>query len=444
MQLGGCKSDGGILHVALSPGVASPTSYCVTLSAGGARRFGRRYETAAYPLPQSLGVRADGQSTMVVRLDGLLDGLRTLTSAQTVALPGDATISIVTCAPKVAPEPLSLRSADSFPFAAQRIAFVRTGLELPGASSLVAVSNASGVIASYPYGRDGKLAIAPAPGGGSTVEALASLDIDGDCADDLLVAADGAPVAAWSTSSSGAISVDGARLADPEAAHALAVGDLDGDGWADLVKIGVDGGSVLLSDRKQGFVRATGFSVQPTNSTAAAIGDLDQDGISDLLVGFSDGPLLWTRGDGTGGFTGLTALPGTSQTAAVALFDLDHDGALDVIAGTTAGLAVYRNDGQGSFTDVSATLVPPGLDTNIVALRVVDTDGDCALDLLVAGATTAPHLLALGASGLVDRGAIGTDPVRDLDAADLDGDGLPEVVGVGFTRIEIYSTTASP
>ena len=441
MLLGGCKSDGGVVHIELSAGVPSPTSYCVALSASGTRRFGRRYETSEFPLPQSLGVRADGQRGMVARVDGLSEGLRTSTLAQAVTLPGDATLSFAGCVPKVPGGSFSLRSADSFSFAAQRIAFVRTGLESPGASSLVAVSNASGVLASY---REGSLVSTPTPGGGSTVEAVAALDLDGDCADDLLVASDGASVGAWSSSRTGVFSVDDPRITDTEAARALAVADVDGDGWADLVKVGVDGGSVLLSDRKQGFVSAAGFSVQPTNSTAAAIGDLDEDGTPDIVVGFSDGPLLWTRGDGTGAFTGLTPLPGTRQTAAVALFDIDHDGALDVIAATTTGLAVYRNDGQGAFTDVSATAVPAGLDTNIVALRIVDADGDCAPDLLIAGTTSAPHLLAFGPNGLVDGGAIGTDPVRDLDAADLDGDGLPEIVGVAFTRIEIYSTTGAP
>ena len=430
------------MHVTAASGVA-PQSYCLSLAAAGTRRFGRRYESSAYPLPQTLGVRADGQSAMLARVDGLTAGLRTSSSGASVALPGDAQLEVGACTPRTAAGPFVERVNDGIKLAASRLAFVHTGLEVPGASSLVLVSPGNGAIASY---HDGSLVRSSTPGGGSNVEALASLDVDGDCADDVLVAVDGAAVATWSTVSDGTITIDDARLDDSQPAHALATGDVDGDGWADLVKVGVDGGSVLLSDRTHGFVTAPGgFAVQPTNSTAAAIGDVDLDGKPDVVIGFSDGPLLWSRGNGQGDFEGLTLLPGTQQTAALALVDVNHDGALDVLAavkGTASGLVVYLNDGHGQFTDGSLAWVPAGLDANIVALDVVDADGDCADDVLVAGRTTAPRLLAVSQTTLVDHGALGSEPVIDLGAADLDGDGLPEIVGLGFGGVIIYSTTA--
>ncbi|MEO6952861.1 MAG: VCBS repeat-containing protein [Polyangia bacterium] len=439
---GGCKIEGGVVHVTAAAGVA-PQSYCLSLAASGTRRFGRRYEASAYPLPQLLGVRADGQSTMLARVDALTAGLRTSSSGASVTLPGDAQLTVSACAPRTATAPFAQRTNDSIALAGSRVAFVHTGLEIPGASSVVVVAQGGGTIASY---QNGALVHFATPVGGSNVEALASLDVDGDCADDLLVAVDGAPVATWSSVSDGTLAIDSARLGDTQAAHALALGDLDGDGWADLVKVGIDGGSVLLSDRAHGFVTAPGgFSVQPTNSTAAAVGDIDLDGKPDVVLGFSDGPLLWTKGDGQGGFDGLTLLPGTQQTAALALVDVNNDGSLDVLAavnGAATGLVVYLNDGHGQFKDASFAWVPAGLDANLLALRVVDADGDCVDDVLVAGATTAPHLLALSPTGLVDRGPIGSDPVVALDAADLDGDGLPEIVGLGFGSVDIYSTTA--
>ena len=46
-------------------------AYCVALGADGERRFGRRYTVDAFPLPQTLGVRAEGRKHVVARLDGL-------------------------------------------------------------------------------------------------------------------------------------------------------------------------------------------------------------------------------------------------------------------------------------------------------------------------------------------------------------------------------------
>ncbi len=71
---------------------------------------------------------------------------------------------------------------------------------------------------------------------------------------------------------------------------------------------------------------------------------------------------------------------------AVAWGDYNNDGKLDVVitgVSDTSALvaAIWRNDGDGTFTDAGANL--PGMDLGCAAWGDYDNDGD--LDLLFAG-----------------------------------------------------------
>jgi hypothetical protein len=88
-----------------------------------------------------------------------------------------------------------------------------------------------------------------------------------------------------------------------------------------------------------------------------------------------------------GAFTDINAgLPGV-QSCSVAWGDYDNDGDLDIaLAGqssTTPIARIYRNNGAGSFTDINAGLT--GVTLCSLAWGDYDNDGD--LDLAVAGST---------------------------------------------------------
>lgn len=144
---------------------------------------------------------------------------------------------------------------------------------------------------------------------------------------------------------------------------------------------------------------------QPMCGGVAAI-DYDNDGRMDLF--FTNGAklpelrktgpefmnaLLRNRGDGT--FEDVTAQAGLrgeslGYSFGVAVGDYDNDGHEDMFIANAGGNTLYRNNGNGTFSDVTAG---SGLDTkpeNVLSVGAAwfDFDNDGLLDLIVSNYTT--------------------------------------------------------
>ncbi len=191
-----------------------------------------------------------------------------------------------------------------------------------------------------------------------------------------------------------------------ESPSVLAWGDADGDGHKDLL---ITGGStrvllyhedVSLCSGGSPFV-ATDFGLPATSLGDAAWADYDGDGDDDLvLLGVSENnppDLAFAtriyRNDGGGTFTDISAgLVGLSRGEA-AWVDIDNDGDLDLaVCGVNDLLVegqpvssrhtrIYRNDGGDTFTDIGAGLI--GLWNACLAWS--DVNGDGLPDLAAAG-----------------------------------------------------------
>src|SRR3989442_7747186 len=92
------------------------------------------------------------------------------------------------------------------------------------------------------------------------------------------------------------------------------------------------------------------------------------------------------RNNGDGTFTDVTAKAGLKDSAygmGVVAADYDNDGYVDLFVTNFGGNILYHNNGDGTFTDVTARAGVAGSGWSTSA-AFADFDGDGLLDLFVA------------------------------------------------------------
>jgi hypothetical protein len=277
-------------------------------------------------------------------------------------------------------------------------------------------------------------------------------DYNGDGDLDILVAAAGKQDVAFSTlynNAGGTFTDSGIALLGLSRATA-AWGDFDGDGDLDLAMTGLETGAILATTRvyrnNGGTFTAVPGPFLGVLAGSIAWGDYDGDGDLDLLItGLTNASTAGVaatrlyRNDGGGVFTSVPHPFPDCYDGAVAWGDYDNDGDLDVVitgVGNTVLFAnIWRNNGDGTFTDAGANL--PGTDLGFTAWGDYDNDGD--LDLLFGGNSNDGFITRIyrndnGAFTDANAGLLG-EIWASAAWGDYDNDGDLDVMIIGYEPV---------
>jgi hypothetical protein len=228
-----------------------------------------------------------------------------------------------------------------------------------------------------------------------------------------------------------------------------APGDLDGDGDLDLAVPNDHSRdvSIVLGDGRGGFAPPVSYAASGFGHSAD-VADLDGDGDLDVAVACEGGAgtagsvfLLWNRGDGAFPLTGSLASEHALECIRAA--DLDGDGDEDLIAAGGGAASIFQSDGKGGFLppEPIPTSTPSGVGPEAVA--IVDLDGDARPDVALGGMQGLTVALSLGGDDPENALMVELEPVREgisfsgVAAADIDGDGRPELLGVSEVPSEV-------
>jgi enediyne biosynthesis protein E4 len=262
--------------------------------------------------------------------------------------------------------------------------------------------------------------------------------------------------------------------------------DFDGDGLQDIFF--VNGGETphgkspspvrnalyrnLGNGKFEDVAAKAGVDHLPFYGMGVAVGDYDNDGHPDLYVtGFPSSALFHNNGDGT--FTEVTEKAGVKNpgrwAASAAWFDYDRDGYLDLVvtnyvrfsfddlkkcevngirsyceqvAYQGMPLTLYHNNRDGTFTDVSAQSGFDKLVGRALGVVAIDLNDDGWTDLFVAR-DASPNLLLINQhDGTFEDIATDAEVAYNeagmakagmgVDAADANGDGLPDLAVTNF------------
>lgn len=232
-------------------------------------------------------------------------------------------------------------------------------------------------------------------------------------------------------------------------ASAVAVADVNGDGFIDFIASGMANSNQLeimlyLNDGNGNFTPQPNTPFEAVWYASMEFADVDGDGDEDLLIigeKFGSTFAQLYLNDGEGNFTPQPNTPffGLS-TSSFAFADLNGNGALDVIVtgfdeSDILYATLFVNDGEGNFTIDESTPFE-GLYDGTVIFADVDNDGD--MDVVITGGdldwNPHTHLYINDGEGNFEESSFVFDNFyRNSGAfADVNGDGKMDLLLSGF------------
>ena len=274
----------------------------------------------------------------------------------------------------------------------------------------------------------------------------------------------------------------------------VAVLDIDGDGWPDLLFVNGRpwtaasqvGLHRLYRNNRDGTFRdvtaGSGFDTANVYGLGASVADYDNDGRDDVFMTTVDGGRLF-HNEGGGRFRDVTARAGMANrefAVSAAWLDYDRDGQADLFVGNyvrwspasevqcaqdgergycgpdaykPTAPTLYRNLGGGRFDDVTARAGMSDPADKAMGVAVLDFNGDGWPDLFIGSDRVPAKLFRnTGRGGFVDDGLAAGVALSEqgvaranmgVDAADYDRSGRPHILVGNFVNemLGLYRNT---
>ena len=226
--------------------------------------------------------------------------------------------------------------------------------------------------------------------------------------------------------------------------NSVTVGDINGDGELDLVVAnkGDNTITVLIGNGKGQFTPLSSAIAVGAKPYSVAVGDFNGDGHADLAVAnFGDSTISVLLGNG-GGFTPAAGSPFASGPAGafpsyVTAADFNGDGKLDLAIANFGGgtVAVMLGDGTGAFAPAPGSPFVVGSGPGSIGIGDFDGNGKPDLAVVNGGSNTVTILLGNGTGGFTPTAgpyAVGSGP-DSVAVADFDGDGKLDLAVANFS-----------
>lgn len=172
----------------------------------------------------------------------------------------------------------------------------------------------------------------------------------------------------------------------------FAVGDLNGDGYLDLVQAGWDfygNYNAVLYNNGDGRLTQKPLSTSKNSSPACGIADINNDGLQDFFFVGNDRDnnfYLQRNNRSFGEPVSRLNLPAGTSNPSLVYADFNNDGAVDicVLSSKTGGVftRMFYNDGYGQFTEKSVGFTEYGTRG---AMTYADVNNDGYLDIAIGG-----------------------------------------------------------
>ncbi|MBN1240753.1 MAG: VCBS repeat-containing protein, partial [Gammaproteobacteria bacterium] len=265
--------------------------------------------------------------------------------------------------------------------------------------------------------------------------AVAVADFDGDARDDVAVATGaGEPTLVFLNDPDGGASspLTATPISagdDALAGTGIAAGDLDGDGFVDIVIANADGPNQILFNNGSASLEATTLD-GPADASAGgsrdvAIADVDGDSLPDIVFA-NDGAGSVYRNLGGRSFAAENV--DARSSAAVTAADLLGDGNPEIVFANSDRNAEVHGRSDGSWSSLATLETGPAA---AVAAADVDADGDAdlafgraAADLVLSNASASSP-----AFSVADQ--LGESATAAVLMEDFDGDGRNDVASIG-------------